>query len=254
MKTEFTVVDMETTGFKHSLHRVWEMAAIRVEVTHEPTTETLAENLFCTLKEFFCVRIVLDSLNHAAPYLVQPIISPSAVLMMGILSPLRKTLERPDTLEAIQLSPDSRFEFVVERYPKIGYPIATTKPPRMLVTTYQLAWMNLFRIVQGTYWVGSNPSFDYSFFQDYLDAVGSEPPKLASHKLIDPTSQSVPLLISGKCKSLSQANVARALELGEEPHTALGDAYQLLQIFCRLNHIRIDFPSYDDLLKELPHT
>jgi hypothetical protein len=249
IETCFTIVDLESTGLLSKVHRMTELAAIRIKVVHEGGISN------CSIEKWFWVLIDEESISmRESPYLQSSPATPAAMILGGHIRPLVPQITARSFAGGLRVPEGSRYHLLADHK---SISMTNYHAKRLMIVPtcgYFVAWNSLFDIVGGSHWVGSNPSFDLSFFDEYLKCMYSERPRLASHKLIDPTSAAVPELISGATKSLSQANVGKALNLGDEPHTAFGDAYQLLQIFCDLYNITPPDDSEFDLLKEMPTT
>lgn len=94
-----------------------------------------------------------------------------------------------------------------------------------------------FNVLEGSSFGGQNPAFDHAFIDEAALRICYQWPKLAHHRKLDVSSLALPLHTQGYIDSVSQKELARFFNLGEQPHDALGDVWQSFEILRRLHAI-----------------
>lgn len=116
-----------------------------------------------------------------------------------------------------------------------------------LAVSLDYALGRIFDLMRGAYHAGSNPAFDAAFLKKAADRFHWMYPTLSSYFLIDVTSMfGLPLVLNGAIEEMNQENLAKHYEIDGGGHRALADARQCLEIFAKVNSLKIDWDFYDE--------
>lgn len=92
------------------------------------------------------------------------------------------------------------------------------------------ALAELFPLLNGAYWAGSKPSFDFDFIASATKRLHWQMPRLASHHPIDLTSAFVNLLFQGQIPKLGQSALMDVFLETQQTHHADDDVNGLINL------------------------